>query len=71
MDRVTVVRHCSSSVKMCDNESLSRMNYLIRLMMSVRRIQTQIVGSSTNSQDPIVGVDCNAVDRVWALYKYE
>lgn len=40
-------------------------------MMSVRRIQTQIVGSSTNSQDPIVGVDCNAVDRVWALYKYE
>lgn len=47
------------------------MSYLIQWMMSVRRILNQIADSSANSRDQIVGGDCSAVDRVWALYSVD
>lgn len=68
MDKVMEGRSCLSNVQTCDNESLSTMNYSIRLMMSVRRIQSQPAGSSTNTQALNVGVDCSAADREWELY---
>lgn len=67
MDRATAGRHYSSAVQMYDNENLSTMSS-IRSMRSARRIQILTAGSSTNRRDQNVGVDCSAVDRVWALY---
>lgn len=72
MDRVTAARHCSSAVRTCDNASSSKMNCLSQWMMSVRQTRSRrSVGSSTNSRDRNVGVDCSALDRVWALYSVD
>lgn len=69
MDKATADRYCSLNEQKSGSESLSKMSYLILLMMmSVRRIQNQLVGSSTNIQGPNVGVDCSAGDREWELY---
>lgn len=70
-DRAMAVRHCLSTERMCDNESWSTMNCLIRLMMLARRTQNQLVDNSTNSRDLNVGGDCSAVDHVWALYSVD
>ena len=62
-DMVTVVRR-SSALRMYDNENWSTMNY----SMLDQRIQSRQLDSSSNIRDQNVGVDCSAVDRVWALY---
>jgi hypothetical protein len=70
-DKATVDRHCSSAVRMYDNESLSTMSYSIQSMMSLARTRNQTAGNWANSRDQIVGADCSAVDRVWALYSVD